>query len=182
VGPDVALNWEGVPAADLRDYSVYRAGSSGVTPVPLNFLGSAADTTLIDTGAPGTALYYVVTAVDVHENESPPSTEAGVSPASGIVDGPALPRLTVLPNRPNPFAASTELRVGLPVPSDIAIDIYDIAGRRVNSLVVRDATAGWRSIPFAGRDRNGRRLTSGVYFYRVAAAGRTVTTKMIIAR
>ena len=64
----------------------------------------------------------------------------------------------------------------------MSVEIYDVAGRRVNRFELKGAGAGWKSVPFDGRDANGAPLASGVYFYRVTAAGRTVTNKMVIAR
>ncbi len=182
VGPDVHLRWNGVRVPDLRNYSLYRATSSGVTPVPINFLESAEDTLAVDANAPSSALYYIVTALDVHANQSDPSNEAHVSPLTGIGDAPSIKALTVLANHPNPFTTSTDLEIGLPAASDISIEVYDVAGRRVSALEARGAAAGWRRVPFAGVDRNGHLLASGVYFYRVTAAGNTVTRKMVITR
>jgi hypothetical protein len=153
-----------------------------VTPVPMNFLADSADSTLTDPNAPTSALYYIVTANDVHANQSAPSNEASVSATTTVGDTPALiTKLTVLQNSPNPFAGQTEFQVGLPAPSEVSVNIYDVAGRRVSSSVVR-GTAGWQRIPFAGRDASGKTLASGVYFYRVTASGSTVTRKMVIAR
>ncbi|MCI0452018.1 MAG: hypothetical protein L0Z51_06435, partial [Candidatus Latescibacteria bacterium] len=75
VGSEVHLRWNGVRVSDLRDYAVYRATATGVTPVPGSFFSSSADTVLVDGSAPATALYYIVTAYDVHENQSVPSNE-----------------------------------------------------------------------------------------------------------
>ncbi len=182
VGFDVLLRWNRVKVPDLRDYSLYRATASGVTPVLINFLASADDTIAVDPNAPSSALYYIVTALDVHANQSPPSNEASVNPTTGIGDTPAITALTVLQNHPNPFRAATDFEVGLPRASDVSIEVFDVAGRRVSVLDVRGLGAGWQRIPFAGSDRDGRRLASGVYFYRVTAAGSTVTHKMVIAR
>jgi hypothetical protein len=182
VGADVNLKWNRVRIPDLKDYSVYRATSSGVTPVPVNLLASATDSLLVDPGAPATALYYIVTAKDVHANQSTPSNEASVSALTGVGNTPSITHLTVLANHPNPFNATTEFEVGLPVASDIDVEIYDVAGRRVSTLEVKQAGAGWQHIPFSGLDSKGSALASGVYFYRVHAAGTTVTRKMVIAR
>ncbi len=182
VGADVNLKWNRPSAPDLRDYAVYRATASGVTPVPIHFLASSDDTLAVDSGAPASALYYIVTAYDVHANQSAPSNEAQVQPLTGIGNTPSIASLTVLQNQPNPFNGTTDLRVGLPVASDVSIDVYDVAGRRVRSQVVARQGAGWRTIAFDGRDDRGQQLASGVYFYRVRAAGTTVTNKMVIAR
>jgi hypothetical protein len=177
IGNYVYLTWNRVRVPDLRDYSVYRKTSSGVTPVPLNFLSSANDTVLTDQTPPASALYYIVTAYDVHANQGAPSNEASVQAATGIGNTPPITALTVLQNQPNPFAGTTNLLVGLPASSDLSIEVYDVAGRRVRAQTLAQQPAGWRSIPF-----DGHTLASGVYFYRVSANGKTATTKMVIAR
>jgi hypothetical protein len=180
-GSDVQLRWNRVRIADLRDYSVYRATSSGVTPVSINFLTSSDDTLAIDASAPTTALYYIVTAVDVHANPSSPSNEASVGALTGIGSTPPITALTVSQNHPNPFTATTELEVGLPGRADVRVEVFDVAGRRVSAIEVKDVSAGWQKIPFSGRDDQGRPLASGVYFYRLEASGATITKKMVIA-
>jgi hypothetical protein len=182
MGTNVHLEWDGVPVGDLRDYHVYRAGSSGVTPVPIHFLSSSEETLLVDTNAPLSALYYIVTALDVHGNQSGASNEASVSAPTGADPTPPLTVLTVLPNHPNPFAGVTRLQVGLPHPSDVRVEIYDVVGRRVNVLDIEQAGTGWRTISIPARDGNGRTLASGVYFCRVSGSGSTVTRKMVIMR
>lgn len=182
VNGDVHLKWNRAQAPDLRDYSVYRATSNGVTPVPGNFLSTSEDTVLVDSSAPVAALYYIVTARDVHANQSAPSNEANVGATTGIGNTPSIITLTVLDNMPNPFTATTTLRVGLPKASEVVLDVFDVAGRRVRSERTSTLAAGWREVTFNGRDDAGRSLASGVYFYRVQAAGATLTRKMVITR
>ncbi len=183
IGSDVRLRWKRVRVFDLRDYSVYRATSSGVTPIQINLFASATDTVLVDTDAPTTALYYVVVATDIHENRSAPSNEARVNATTGVDNhAPPITALTVLQNHPNPFTATTTLEIGLPASADMAIEIFDVAGRKVRDMRQVDQKAGWRSVAFDGRDGNGRMLASGVYFLRVHANGTTITRKMVIAR
>lgn len=186
-GSDVLLEWTagGGNEPDFAQYALYRGTSSGVTPDPILFLSSALDTTYVDSGAdPANAYYYVVTAVDVHENESGPSNEASVTgTATGIEDRtPALTELQVRPNVPNPFGASTEFAVGVPTASDLTVEVYDVTGRRVARRVYPSVSAGWQRLEFDGRGDRGRLLPSGVYFYRVTAAGTVVTRKMVIQR
>jgi flagellar hook assembly protein FlgD len=88
----------------------------------------------------------------------------------------------VLQNRPNPFTGTTELRIGLLSESNVSIEVYDVAGRRVRVQSLGTQSAGWNAIPFDGRDDAGRPLASGVYFYRVTANGTTVTHKMVITK
>jgi hypothetical protein len=181
VGSDVHLQWNSVPVSDLKEYALYRATSSGVTPVPANYLASEMDTVLVDANAPPSALFYIVTALDVHLNESDPSNEASVSTVTGVGGTPALTSLTVRQNYPNPFSGSTALDVGLPAASPVRLEVYDVAGRRVWEMETA-GTAGWQTIPLTGLGGAGRRLANGVYFCRVSALGAEVTRKMVIAR
>ena len=181
VGADVQLEWNHAVAPDLRDYAVYRATSSGVTPVPINFLANSDDTVATDAGAPTSALYYIVTAYDLHENQSAPSNEANVGATTGIGNTPPITALTVHDNVPNPFTASTTLRVGLPQASDVEIEVFDVVGRSVRSIAP-DARGGLAGDFVRWPRAAGQTLPSGVYFYRVSAAGDTITRKMVIAR
>jgi len=186
VGIKVRLDWNPSEEAapDFDFYAVYRANSSGVTSEPIYFIDASADTTLWDNGAtPGTPYYYIVTAVDRHQNQSDPSNEAMVDgSASGAGDRtPKITELLVADNAPNPFGVTTELRIGLPAAGEVTVDVYDVAGRRVARLA-ETLQEGWQTIRFDGRASGGAILPSGVYFYRVRAAGSTVTKKMVIYR
>ena len=182
IGNYVYLRWNGVTVPDLRDYSVYRASASGVTPVPINFLASSEDTVLADVNPPASTLYYIVTAVDVHQNQSAPSNEASVGSATDAGNLPPVTTLTVLQNHPNPFTEATELRVGLPVKADITVELFDVVGRRVRRELLPQQPKGWNSVRLDARDDRGAALPSGVYFYRVHAGQETVARKMVIAR
>jgi hypothetical protein len=186
VGDDVVLNWNrsGDDEPDFSNYAVYRASSAGVQPVPGSFIADSPDTLLTDLDPPAGFLYYIVTAKDRHGNQSAPSNEASAAIPTGVGgdDTPSLARLTLGGNFPNPFGASTDLRVGLPRASDVRVEVYDVAGRRVAVRTVPAVAAGWQRIAFDGRDHRGGLLASGVYFYRVTAAGETRTHKMVIGR
>jgi hypothetical protein len=99
-----------------------------------------------------------------------------------IGDTPAISGLTVLQNHPNPFRATTALRIRLGVASDISIEMFDVTGRRVRTQQLARQTAGWRTIPWDGRGDSGQLLSSGVYWCRVTANGTMVTNRMVIAR
>jgi hypothetical protein len=181
VGNDVALHWNRVQVSDLRDYAIYRSTSPGLSPQPEYFLAFSEDTLFVDQNVPTSALYYVVTAYDVHANQSGPSSEISVGATTGIGNTPALTALTVLQNHPNPFSATTDFEIGLPKSSDVSVEVFDVAGRKVSTLHVA-GVKGWQRVAFSARDESGRSLASGVYFYRVKAAGATVTNKMVITR
>ncbi|MBI5867579.1 MAG: T9SS type A sorting domain-containing protein [candidate division Zixibacteria bacterium] len=107
---------------------------------------------------------------------------------SGIIadvgdDGSATPkRFTFLTNVPNPFNPSTSVEFGIAKPSHVRITVFDILGRPVATLLDKDLDAGPHRIEFAGTDRSGDELSSGVYFARLVTGGRSVVRKMVLLR
>jgi hypothetical protein len=180
-GTSALLSWKPVDAPDLAHYKVYRTAGSGTTPVPGNFLVDEVPTNYIDFGAAAAGYHYVVTAVDGHGNQSGPSNEVSLAGSTGT--GGEVPPLTVVVdgNAPNPFRATSVVRVGLPHDGNVRVTIYDVGGRRVRDARMT-GVKGWQTLTLDGRDDAGRELASGVYFYRVTAQGTTVTRKMVIAR
>jgi hypothetical protein len=83
---------------------------------------------------------------------------------------------------PNPFSDATRLEYTLPAASRVQLRVYDVRGALVRTLVDGHHDAGVHSAFWDGRDERGRRLASGVYFYRISAAGHTTTRKMVLAR
>ncbi len=97
------------------------------------------------------------------------------------VEDPLPNRLLLRPNVPNPvLGEGTLLRFGLPREEDVRIAVYDVSGREVVAAERTGLAPGWHAHRFDGRDRAGRRLSAGVYFYVVRAGGSTVADRMIV--
>lgn len=93
-----------------------------------------------------------------------------------------LPRLMELTqNRPNPFNPSTTFELALPVASEYTVEIYNITGQVIRSWS-GSAPAGYVTFEWNGEDAGGRRVASGIYFYRAHAAGETAIRKMIMLK
>ncbi len=179
---DITLTWEsGGPTQDFSQYVIYR-GSGFVLPLPQYRVGVSTSTHHVDVSVPNGYLQYIVTAMDTHGNESAPSNVWSPGGTTPVHHTPALTRLTVRPNRPNPFSDTTSFEIGLPSASDVTIEVFDVAGRRVATTEAKGTSAGWTQLPFSGQDERGRPLASGVYFFKVTASAQTVTQKMVIAR
>jgi len=111
-----------------------------------------------------------LTVVDDSEvNSSIMLSGIGVEELSGddIVETPIMTAL--LGNFPNPFNPETTIRFALREDSFVSIDIYNIRGQRIRSLVNEERRAGEYSIVWNGRDDNGNSVASGMYFYRMKA-------------
>jgi hypothetical protein len=175
----VALSWSS-GNDDAVAYAVFRDTASGVVPGDAARIATVTSTDFTDHAMPAGGAFYVVAAIDGSGHMSAPSNEVAARPAAGA-GTPSLARLEVGANVPNPFAGTTTLRVGLPQAGAVSIEVFDVAGRRV-ALRREPVGAGWNAIPFDGRNDSGRALASGVYLYRVTAAGETMTRKLVIQR
>lgn len=182
VGNNVVLKWKGVHVPDLDKYKVYRGTSTGVTPIAADFLADDPDTVMTDSSAPTSAVYYIVTATDVHQNQSLKSNEASVAATTNAGNLPPINALTVMQNHPNPFTGETQLQVGLPAKGDVRVEIYDVAGRRVRTTLMPARAKGWNTLRLTALDDRGAALPSGVYFYKVHAGAEAVTKKMVVTR
>ncbi|MEW6193937.1 MAG: FlgD immunoglobulin-like domain containing protein [Bacteroidota bacterium] len=72
-------------------------------------------------------------------------------------------------NYPNPFNPETVISFSLPTASNVQIKIYDILGNEIRTLIDEERYAGKHNIYWNATDNFGRRVTSGVYFYKVTA-------------
>ncbi len=96
----------------------------------------------------------------------------GCTQGTGVDDGPGqgVPSVfRVDPAFPNPFNPSTTIRFALPAAARASVRIYDAGGRLVRTLVDGDLGAAVHAVVWRGDDDAGRRVGSGVYFYRVKA-------------
>ena len=85
-------------------------------------------------------------------------------------------------NFPNPFNPTTQIAVDLPEAASTKITVWNIMGQKVATLHSGDLSAGHHVVNFDGRDRNGKQLTSGMYFYRVTAGKYNAIKKMTLLK
>jgi len=78
---------------------------------------------------------------------------------------------------PNPFNPMTNFRIELPVASRVKLEIYDISGKSVATVL-----EGWRAAGYHDVSYDGSGLTSGVYLYRLNAADFTASGKMVLMK
>jgi hypothetical protein len=85
-------------------------------------------------------------------------------------------------NYPNPFNPTTQIDFSLSAASEVQLTVYDLLGREVSGLVYDWLEAGYHSVTWNGRDRNGQIVSSGVYFYRLKTENSEQTRKMILMK
>ncbi len=111
--------------------------------------------------------------------------ERGVPPLAkpGADSSSTLPtRFELSQNYPNPFNPTTTITLSLPQESKVSLEVYDITGRKVRTLLKEALPAGVHKISWDGRNENGEAVGSGVYIYRVVAGAFKESRKMALLR
>jgi len=96
-----------------------------------------------------------------------------------VTPAPSLPlQLALYPARPNPFTSRTALHFDLPVGGRVRLEIFDVAGRRVRTLVDGTLGPGFHVSEWDGRGDGGG-LRAGVYFARLEAPSGILRRKLV---
>ncbi len=96
---------------------------------------------------------------------------------------PITPReVTLAPGRPNPFGGGLVTEFALPDPAFATLEVLDVQGRRIRILLDERRDAGTHRVAWDGNDPYGRPVAGGVYFLRLRAGGRSLTTKAVKLR
>lgn len=102
-------------------------------------------------------------------------------PTSVDGDEGSLPvNFALHPNYPNPFNPETWISYDVPEPTSVRLVIYNRLGQKVRTLVDETKPAGRYQVRWNGCDDNGKRVSSGVYFYQFESSKYNATRKMIL--
>jgi len=171
----IELRWAVTADEEISGFNVYRASAGGgkedlLTSAPI----SAQERHYLDEKVAGGRSYsYRIAAVrpDLSELFSQPATAQAKAFA-----------LVLEQNTPNPFNPTTRISYTLPRSDRVVLDIFDVAGRRVTTLVDEVVGEGRHETVWEGTDRNGTRVSSGVYFYRLTWGKNSMTKKMLMVK
>ncbi len=99
------------------------------------------------------------------------------------------PDLTRLPekfqlfqNYPNPFNPQTTIEYSLAGSGRVLIEIYNILGQKVTTLVDNYHERGFYKVQWQGKDNSGRNIASGVYIYKIKSGDFAQTKKLLLLR
>jgi len=169
----IAVSCELSEASDRQEFSVRRqtagAGEYVKVDAEITLTGRMTYKAVDNTTEPGAQYRYRVEVRD--------ETGTHFLFETALITAPT-PKPVLLQNAPNPFRAASTITYSLPVAGPVTLDIYDIAGRHVRRLVDGEGTVGLHHVDWEGRDKSGRRVAPGVYFYRLVTEQKVQTNKM----
>jgi Zn-dependent metalloprotease len=186
----IHLEWNR-PCPDVDKYDIWRKVDENN---PSNWTKIATitdetDTDYDDTDFGGTGsnwtLHYKVKAIDSGNNESNYSNQVNLSaqyqvmkPIAGNHLNGAIPDEFILENAyPNPFNPVTKIPFGLPEDSNVKLEIYNLRGQIVATLVDGALPAGFHTARFDATS-----LPSGVYFYKIVAGNFSDIKRMLLIK
>lgn len=98
-------------------------------------------------------------------------------------DSPSLPETYTLgQNTPNPFNPNTSIEFALPRSGQVKVEVFNILGQKVRTLVDENLKAGFKRVDWDGTDDGGQSVASGIYLYRMTANDFSETKKMVLMK
>jgi parallel beta-helix repeat protein len=150
---------EGSPCIDAGDN--YAAPGSDLDGNPRIVDGNEDDSAVVDMGA-----YEYQPSVSITEEIKTFSTSDFV----------------VFQNYPNPFNPKTTIEYYLPKSSWVNLTIYNVLGQKIKVLVNDFQTKGKKTIAWDGKDLKGRKVATGIYFYRLVTSDYVESKKMLLIK
>jgi hypothetical protein len=170
--PHVVLNWdEPQTMLSIDEYNIYRDGE---------YLNSTNELYYMDGNVPlGTHEYYVTAKYD--EYESGPSNIIVVEMTE--TDISLVPLVTELKgNYPNPFNPTTIISYSLKENAKVLLNIYNLKGQKVKTLVHEVLPAGEHSVVWDGKNTNNKAVATGIYFYDLKVGNYEKARKMLLIK
>ncbi len=183
VAGNAELSWDPNPESDLAHYVIYCDSTNDFTPSASNFvtLVPGTDSSVI-LDLPPDSVCYRISALDNDGYAGGYSETAWLSPPTAVEKRDVPPPFDLGQNIPNPFNPVTRISYELPLRTNVSLEVYDVDGRLVKSLVGKVQGPGFFSVEWAGTNDNGEAVASGVYFYRLRAASFAQTKKMVLLK
>jgi photosystem II stability/assembly factor-like uncharacterized protein len=168
-GNNIQLNWQTATEINNQGFEVYRNGNKiafvdgkGTTP-------ETQDYSFIDKNLQSGIYNYRLKQTDFD------GTQEVVGELTVYLTLPE--QFSLEQNYPNPFNPTTTIIYSIPSTAVVTLNVYDVLGNEVATLVNEEKTAGSFEVNFNAAD-----LSSGIYFYKLQAGNFIDTKKMILLR
>jgi hypothetical protein len=169
----MVLNWNAPEGGvNISSYRIYRDET---------LIGEVETEQFIDDDSIDQTHVYEVSAVYNESYESEMSDGVTIDFVGITQDG--VPLITELhQNYPNPFNPETNIKFSLAEDGHTRVEIYNISGRRVKTLVDEFRNAGCYTVVWNGTDEKGKQVGSGVYFYKFTTSNESTIRKMLLLK
>jgi len=164
--------------AEPRPYGVGDYDDDGVADLMVKFNRAEAGNLL----APGDSVEMRVSGEITGEMFAGTDTIRVFMPGHDAERPTQVRKLRVNQNYPNPVNPFTKISFSIPKASDVKLEIYNVLGQRVRTLVDERLEPGEHLIEWNGRGADEQPLAAGIYFYRLTANGLTETKKMLLLK
>ncbi len=169
---DVELNWTApTDSRSLTGYRVYRDDAE---------IAVITETTYTDENlSVGNYTYFVKAEYGPYLSGASNEVVVELTDAVNLI----IPENTeLLGNHPNPFNPETYISFALKDDGFVTLEIFNIKGQKIRTLLNENMSAGIHSLIWQGKDDTGKQAASGVYFYKMKAGNMVQTKKMILMK
>ncbi len=174
----LTVYWDANTESDLAGYKVYY-GTASVQYKYIVDVGNRTEYEVTDLRE-DQRYYFAVTAYDYAGNESGFSREVSAIPGD---PGSFQPGVFLLyQNYPNPFNPRTVIPYYVPEEEHVLIQIVNLQGEVVQTLVNQEEKVGLHRVIWEGVDQFGHPVASGIYFVRFRSGGMQLAKSVIVAR
>jgi hypothetical protein len=173
---DVEVAWKTVSETNNYGFEVYRKRNENGEWKELGFIKGNGTTlaehsyTYLDKSVGFGQYYYQIKQIDL-------DGKSETFPEMNVVVGVAPDQFLLAQNYPNPFNPTTTIEFALPKETHVSLEVYNVIGQRVATLVDETKPTGIYVVPF-----NASALASGTYFYRLTTKEVSFIKKMMILR
>lgn len=181
----ILLKWNPNPDVDVKYYSIYRASvfqdETEIAQIPADQL-SYEDYDIVR----GELYYYRITATDSARNESdysdPVEIIADVASSSEHKNNQTPRSFELGQNYPNPFNPTTTFVYAVARQVHITLEIYDVLGRKVRTLVGEIQSPGYYETSWDATDEMGESVATGLYLARFQAGDFQQVRKIVLQK
>lgn len=169
------ISWdapEPYPGTELLGYNIYLDGT---------FLGFSTDTFYQLENLINGMMYsvYIFAVYDLGESAfvTADFIYTGISAGNNLIS-----KTEIIGNYPNPFNPNTTIKFSLRVESQVTLEVYNIKGEKVKTLIDGQLEAKLYEVNWNGVDDNNQSVSSGIYFYKMKAGKFVESKKMILMK